>query len=68
MRKWATRDLRAGDLTALRDVAKGGGNSKDPRFDRLRSRGFVKESKTGTLSVTVLGRLALLIKSATMNQ
>lgn len=68
MRRWATRDLRAGDLTALRDVAKGRGNPKDPRFNRLRNRGFVKESKTGTLRVTILGWLALLIKGATMNQ
>ncbi len=63
LRKWATRGLRAGDLTALAAVGYGAKADNDrDRIERLVRRGFLTECSDGTFAVTVLGRVALAIK------
>lgn len=56
--QWATRDLRAGDLSALADVAKGSALDSGTRTERLRRRGFL--ARRGR-TITFRGRLALLV-------
>ena len=67
IRKWATRRLYSGDLTALRDIAKGGAKLDESQIQRLRKRGFVAERKGAMPVITFPGRLALLVKRLTMH-
>lgn len=61
IRRWATRNLQSGDLTALRRVAKWQHVDDPDRLARLRKRNFL----TGSVDrprVTIRGRVALLMK------
>jgi len=66
MRKWATRKLRSGDLTALAGVVNGCASTDRDRIDRLAQRGFVAKKPGGQFAVTLAGRAALLVKRLTM--
>ena len=63
MKRWATRELRSGDLTALKGVARGACNPENGQFDRLLKRGFLKKRTDGTPKLTIPGRLALVVKA-----
>ncbi len=62
MRRWATRKLRSGDLTALAAIANGAARPEPERVGRLTERGFVVAKPNGNVSATLAGRIALLIK------
>lgn len=64
MRKWATRKLRSGDLTALAAVVNGCANIEPERIGRLAQRGFVVTKPNGKVAATLSGRAALVIKRA----
>jgi hypothetical protein len=66
MRKWATRKLRSGDLTALAAVGNGCSAMDPDRIDRLAQRGFVAKKPGGHFAVTFAGRAALLVKRLAM--
>ena len=66
MRKWATRKLRTGDLTALAAIAHGAMRPEPERVERLSDRGFVTNKQNGDVSATLAGRIALLIKRLSM--
>lgn len=67
VRKWATRGLSAGDLTALRSLARGG-SAAEPQITRLKKRGFIKDTVNEKHpSLTLPGRLALIIKRVTIH-
>jgi len=66
LRRWATRQLQTGDLTALRDLKSGKAIEGRPRIDRLRGRGFVR-GPIEKLRITLLGRLALIAKRMTID-
>jgi hypothetical protein len=63
-RRWARKDLRPGDLTALRWLT-----TRDDRWigpypaclQRLRGRGFINEHEGDKPRVTMKGRMALLL-------
>jgi hypothetical protein len=61
-RRWARKDLMAGDLSALRDLTRDGRwNDLNPnRLRRLRRRGFI-DGDGAALRVTMKGRVALLL-------
>ena len=61
VKEWATRGLRAGDLTALAAIGKGAKIDSD-RIERLVRRGFLRERGDGAFAVTVFGRVALAIR------
>lgn len=63
LRRWATRDLRSGDLTALRWLARGEGNPDNGQLERLLRRGFLREGADGKYRLTIPGRLALILKA-----
>jgi len=64
VKHWATRNLQSGDLTALREIAKGAQKApQESQIARLQRRGFVALRKNRKPSVTPSGRLALLIRS-----
>jgi hypothetical protein len=60
IKEWATRGLRAGDLTALAAIGKGAKADSD-RIARLVRRGFLAERGDDAFAITVLGRVALAI-------
>lgn len=62
MQQWATRKLRPGDLTALGTLRKGSGSVPDDRLYRLGKRGFVARDDAGRITVTLPGRIALLVR------
>jgi hypothetical protein len=65
IRRWATKNLRPGDLTALSNISRGQWTDPEAeRLDRLNQRGFVTK-KAGSTVVTILGRAALLIRKFT---
>jgi hypothetical protein len=64
LRRWATRKLRSGDLTALAAMAGGGPKPRNGSYERLTGRGFVAASPNGEASIIVRGRLALAIRRA----
>lgn len=66
IRRWATRSLRTGDLTALSKIAKGSSVDDPNRIDRLRKRGFVTAKIDGRPEITLPGRLALAAKNIGM--
>ena len=66
-RRWARKDLRSGDLIALRGLT-----TRTPRMglwsgrypaqlQRLRGRGFIEEHEGNKPPVTLKGRVALLL-------
>jgi hypothetical protein len=61
--KWATRGLQVGDLSALRELARGWRPPEQDQMERLLSRGFVKTGDDGRSAVTLLGRVALYVRS-----
>ena len=67
IRRWATRGLRQGDLTALKRIARGAAGLGRRQAERLRRRGFVARRKNGRPAVTVHGRLALLVKTLSIH-
>jgi len=66
IRKWATRNLRAGDLTALSAIRNGSSIPEKDRVDRLMRRRFVAKKTDGRLAITLAGRAALVVKRVTM--
>lgn len=62
MREWATRKLRYGDLTALGTLKKGTGTLPHDRLERLSKRGFIARNGAGKITVTIPGRIALLVR------
>jgi hypothetical protein len=63
-RRWARKDLRPGDLTALRGLTARDGRWSGPdpvRLQRLRGRGFIEEHEVNKPPVTMKGRVALLL-------
>ena len=60
LRRWATRQLQHGDLTTLGHVAKGEHVHDAERLARLRQRSFIAAREPPR--ITIVGRLALLIK------
>lgn len=62
MRKWATRNLRSGDLTALAAIVSGCANTEPERVNRLSQRGFVVKKPDGRLAATIVGRTALAVR------
>jgi hypothetical protein len=66
-RRWARRDLRPGDLTALRGLTTrttrvGLWSGPYPaQLQRLRGRGFIGEHEGNKPPVTLKGRVALLL-------
>jgi hypothetical protein len=60
--RWATFDLRHGDLTALAEIAKGWDQSTDSRMARLKRRQFVSVGRDGQIRVTLRGHLALMVR------
>ncbi len=61
-RRWATRGLRSGDLTALAALANNGPRPNNGCAERLRQRGFISLDANGQASVTLRGQLPLLIR------
>jgi hypothetical protein len=63
-RRWARKDLRSGDLIALRGLTIRGGRWSGPypdRLQRLRGRGFIEGHEGDKPAVTMKGRVALLL-------
>ena len=61
-RRWARKDLRPGDLTALRGLTARNSRWSGPypdRLQRLRGRGFIEEHEGNKPLVTMKGRVAL---------
>lgn len=61
LRRWATRQLQSGDLSALQDLKNGKPIDSGSRIERLRSRGFV-QGPLDKLRISLLGRIALVAK------
>jgi hypothetical protein len=61
-RQWARKDLETGDLSALRDLSRGGrwDNANPNRLRRLRKRGFIYGDDAAP-RVTMKGHVALLL-------
>jgi hypothetical protein len=65
MRRWVTKNLRPGDLTALAEIAREmWADPQAERLDRLKRRGFAKK-KAEKPVVTMLGRAALWVRQFT---
>lgn len=63
VKRWATRNLYSGDLTALREIVKGTQKApQESQIARLQRRRFVALRRDRRPSVTPSGRLALLIR------
>jgi hypothetical protein len=63
LRRWATRDLRHGDLTTLSAVAIGSLiDASDTSIQRLQRRQFVLVKPDGQIVLSFRGRLALMIR------
>ncbi len=62
LRRWATRDLRRGDLTALAEAAKGWAQPNDSCIQRLKRRHFLLVKSDGQFVVTFRGHLALMLR------
>ena len=63
-RRWARKDLRSGDLIALRGLTARDGRWRGPypaQLQRLRGRGFIEEHEGNKPPVTMKGRVALLL-------
>jgi hypothetical protein len=67
IRRWATKNLAAGDLTALRQIADGRYPNDPKRVSRLQARRFVVECGDGRPIITLGGRIALLAKQFVLN-
>jgi len=63
IRRWSTRKLRSGDLTALAAIADGSAAVAEC-VDRLARRRFVAKKPDGRIVVTLRGHMALVIKRA----
>ncbi len=61
-RRWATQGLRTGDLTALFALAQAGTEPNDGATERLERRGFIKRDRDGRISLTLRGRVAVMIR------
>ncbi len=61
-RRWATRGLRSGDLTALAALANCGPTPNNSSAERLRQRQFIRVNANGRASVTLRGHFALVIR------
>lgn len=59
IRRWATRDLRRGDLTALAEIAKGWAQPTDSCIQRLKRRHFILVKSDGQVVLTFRGHLAV---------
>ncbi len=66
IRKWATRNLRAGDLTALSAILNGSSIPEKDRVERLARRRFIAKKNDGRLAITLAGRVALVVRRVTM--
>jgi len=65
VRKWVTKKLRPGDMTALSHILQERLDDPQPgSLDRLALRGFIK-TKANSPVVTLLGRVALLLRQLT---
>ena len=63
-RRWARKDLRSGDLIALRGLTARNSRWSGPdpaQLQRLRGRGFIEEHEGNKPPVTMKGRVALLL-------
>ena len=65
LRRWATRQLQTGDLSALQDLKSGKRVESRSRIERLRSRGFVR-GPVDTPQITLSGRIALIVRRVGM--
>lgn len=61
-KRWATRKLRSGDLTALNEIAVRGEKPRDVCIQRLSERRFIAVRPGGKVAVTLRGRAALMIR------
>jgi hypothetical protein len=64
LRRWAQKDLKIGDLTALRGLTVLNSRWSGPnpaRVQRLRGRGFIEKHEGNKPPVTMKGRVALLL-------
>ncbi len=61
-RRWATHGLRTGDLTALFTLAQAGAQPNDGCAERLERRGFIRRDANGQVTLTLRGRLAVMIR------
>jgi hypothetical protein len=59
-RRWARKDLRLGDVSALLDLSRAGRRPNPDCLQRLRRRGFVK-TREDEPRLTMKGRVALLL-------
>ena len=65
VRRWVTKSLRPGDLTALAEISRGRSNDPEAnRIERLNRRGFVKR-KHDLFVATLRGRAALFLRRLT---
>jgi hypothetical protein len=65
LRRWATRQLQTGDLSALQDLKSGKPVESRSRIERLRNRGFV-QGPAEKLRITAAGRIALIVRRLSM--
>jgi hypothetical protein len=61
-KRWATRKLHSGDLSALAQVAYSGQTPRGVSVDRLSQRRFVAVRPNGKVAVTFRGHVALMIR------
>jgi len=63
LKRWATRDLRHGDLTTLSAIAKGSLiDETDASIERLKRRHFVFVKPDGQITLSFKGQMALMIR------
>jgi hypothetical protein len=58
-RRWARKDLRLGDVSALLDLSRAGLRPIPARLQRLRGRGFIEGHEGDKPRVTMKGGVAL---------
>ncbi len=61
LKRWSTRKLRPGDLTALAAIADGSAAPKETSVNRLAQRHFITRKADGRMAVTARGHVALMI-------
>lgn len=64
LKRWATRHLRSGDLSALAALARTGAKPHNVSLQRLSRRRFVATVPGGITGVTLRGQVALLVRRA----
>jgi hypothetical protein len=62
LRRWATHQLRSGDLRALDELARHAEKPNDHCIERLSQRRFISVGPDGEISLTLRGRLALKVR------